>query len=66
MAKLVEVTPNKTYATKDNVIKAVNKYARFDNLRYIITTNDDGRFYPVFIGESAVNAQAFFVFPVVN
>lgn len=69
MAKLLTLTPNKTYATEANAIKAVEK--RFpesdnDGLRYILQRTPDGRFYPVFIGNSAVHAGVHFHFHVVN
>lgn len=69
MAKLLTLTPNKTYATEANAIKAVEK--RFpesddDGLRYILQRSPDGRFYPVFIGNSAVHAGVHFHFHVVN
>lgn len=48
MAKLIKLTPSKTYATIKNLEKAVSKFN--DNYRYLILTNEDGRFYPVFIG----------------
>lgn len=69
MAKLLTLTPNKTYATEANAIKAVEK--RFpesanDGLRYIIHRSPDGRFYPVFIGNSAIHAGVHFHFHVVN
>lgn len=69
MAKLITLTPNKTYATEANAIKAVEK--RFpesdnDGLRYIIHRSPDGRFYPVFVGTSAVHAGVHFHFHVVN
>lgn len=69
MAKLLVLTPNRTYATPENARKAVEK--RFpesanDGLRYIIHRSPDGRFYPVFIGTSAVHAGVHFHFNVVN
>lgn len=69
MAKLLTLTPTKTYATEANAIKAVEK--RFpesddDGLRYILQRTPDGRFYPVFIGNSAVHAGVHFHFHVVN
>lgn len=69
MAKLIILTPNRTYATEANAIKAVEK--RFpesdnDGLRYIIMRTADGRFYPVFVGTSAVLARVHFHFHVVN
>lgn len=69
MAKLISLNSNKTYATEANAIKAVER--RFpesdnDGLRYIIMRTSDGRFYPVFIGTSAVHARVHFHFHVVN
>ena len=69
MAKLISLNSNKTYATEANAIKAVEK--RFpesdnDGLRYIIMRTPDGRFYPVFVGTSAVHAGVHFHFHVVN
>lgn len=69
MAKLLTLTATKTYATEANAIKAVEK--RFpesdnDGLRYIIMPTPDGRFYPVFVGNSAVHAGVHFHFHVVN
>jgi hypothetical protein len=60
-----KITPSKTYATKANVEKAVAKSARCCDLRYFITCSDDGRFYPVFIGQPALERQAFVEFCVV-
>lgn len=69
MAKLLTLTPAKTYATEANAIKAVEK--RFpesanDGLRYILQRTPDDRFYPVFIGNSAIHAGVHFHFHVVN
>ena len=69
MAKLITLTPSRTYATPENAQRAVEK--RFpesddDGLRYIIMPTPDGRFYPVFIGTSAVLARVHFHFHVVN
>jgi len=69
MAKLLTLTPTKTYATEANAIKAVEKVfpgSDNDGLRYIIMPTPDGRFYPVFVGNSAVHAGVHFHFHVVN
>ena len=68
MAKLVTLEPSKTYATKGLAIKAVNKceYPKDWDLRYFIMPHDDGRFFPVFVGESAINHQIYFKFNVIN
>lgn len=65
MARFIELAPNKTYATRENAIKAVNKYNLPDDLNYIIYTHTDGRFFPVFIGQRALTAQVHFIFHVV-
>ena len=68
MAKLLELQPNKTYATRENAVKAVDKkfaHESYADLTYIIHTHTDGRFFPVFIGERALQAMAHFHFNVV-
>lgn len=58
--------PPRTYATRERAIKAI-KSRGFDEtqnpeLRYVIAVTGSGRFFPVFIGESAVHACAHFHF----
>lgn len=61
---LVEFKVTKTYATKVNAVKAAEaKYGQHD-LRYFIMPTDDGRFFPVFLGEAAVQAGVHFDFHV--
>jgi hypothetical protein len=68
-AQLIEITPSKTYATRANAIKAVEKaighyeYERAQT--YFIATHTDGRFFPVFIGERALHGLIHFKFNVV-
>jgi hypothetical protein len=73
MAKHIEINPVKTYATRENAIKAVEKKGFADEvchggqvhqLRYIIMTHTDGRFFPLFLGETAIQAGAHFHFNV--
>lgn len=71
MAREIKVVPNKTYATRDNAIKAVEKRYPWDEknpdqLRYLILTTEDGRYYPVFVGDAAVQAGTHFHFCTVN
>lgn len=68
MAREVTVTPSRTYATRENAIKAVNRvYSPEDReLRYIIVANEHGRWYPVFLGTYAVQCGAHFHFCVVS
>jgi glycyl-tRNA synthetase beta subunit len=68
MAKLVELDSSKTYKTKENAIKAVEKIITnpaLENQRYFITQNNEGRFFPVFIGTDAVYRGIHFHFSVV-
>lgn len=64
--------PNKTYATRENAIKAVEKKFGPNNdhfgsadIRYMVMTHTDGRFFPVFFGEKALQHGAHFHFNVV-
>jgi exoribonuclease II len=66
---LFELTPVRTYATRENAIKAVTKHFgdyEFDrNQSYFIAVHSDGRFFPVFVGERAIQACIHFKFNVV-
>ncbi len=66
MAKLIKFETTKTYATEANAIKAVEKiYAGENNLRYFIMPTVDGRFYPIFVGQEALQRMVHFNFHVV-
>lgn len=61
----------KTYATKANAIKAVEKvygpnheHSGSADIRCTIVMTEDGRFLPLFIGESALKNQVHFNFSV--
>lgn len=62
---------NKTYATRENAIKAVEaKYAKAPclgaaDVQYVIMTNEAGRFFPVFFGERALQNGVHFNFNVI-
>lgn len=69
MAKKIQLEPNKTYKTAENAQKAVEKldlpdFVGNSPLRYVIMTHTDGRFYPVFLGETAIQAGVHFKFCV--
>ena len=71
MALKFDITPVKTYKTEANAVKAVEAQNFPDEvcgklLRYFIQTHTDGRFYPVFIGEQAVQAGVHFHFNVIG
>ena len=71
MMTLIELEAPRTYATRENAIKAVERkfgprMQRTDEqLRYIIYQNKEGRFFPVFIGERALQAGMHFSFNVI-
>ena len=68
MARLITLTPNRTYATEANAVKAVEKKfpeAGNDNLWYFLQRTEDNRFFPVFVGERAIQAMAHFHFNVI-
>jgi hypothetical protein len=61
MAHHFAPTPDKTYATRENAVKAVEKaYGPNEELygaaelHYITMQNPEGRWFPVFIGERAL------------
>lgn len=62
MARLTKIIASKTYATEANAIKAVEKCEISDELRYFIMKNDEGRFFPVFIGMKAIEYGMHFRF----
>jgi hypothetical protein len=69
MAHLIKIIPNKTYLTRANAVKAVEKKIAPDilpNLRYFIHTDFDGRYFPVFIGQEAVTAGVHMHFNIVG
>lgn len=59
-----KITPVKTYASYQNARKAVEKKG-FQNERHFIM-EDLGRFYPVFIGERAIERGIHFHFNVIG
>ena len=67
MARLFKLEPNKTYATEANAVKAVEKKfpeANNDGLRYFLQRTEDGRFFPVFVGERCMQHGVHFHFHV--
>lgn len=73
MAHLVALTPSNTYATPENASKAVEKKfpsSHYPQLTYFIQPHraegeTDWRYFPVFIGERAIQAMVHFHFNVV-
>jgi len=69
MAKLLTLETTKTYATPANAVKAVEKLfpeSNNDGLTYVMLTTPEGRFYPLFIGERALQKMVHFHFHVAN
>lgn len=67
MWNYVELENDKTYATRENAVKAVlKKFPDIEDteLRFFIYTNPEGRFFPVFIGQEALTAGMHFHFNV--
>lgn len=60
-----ELNSAKTYATEENARKTVKKLG-FNDLRHFITCNKEGRFFPVFVGQEALQAGVHFHFTVVG
>lgn len=70
MTRLITLKAAKTYATEANAVKAVEKAfpstdEYYNNLTYILQRTADGRFFPVFVGERALQAMAHRHFCVV-
>jgi hypothetical protein len=59
MAREFKINPNKTYATRENAVAAAQKFTS-DELRYIVVCTPEGRFYPVFVGASAIRDGVHF------
>lgn len=73
MIVLFEIQPSKTYATRENAVKAVERKfgprmkldGKEEYVRYFIAQHTDGRFFPVFIGQPALQAGMHFHFNVI-
>ena len=63
----ITLTNVKSYANSKNAIKAVEKLIGTDsNLRYFIHFTEEGRCFPVFIGEAALQQGIHFHFNVIG
>lgn len=69
MARLIELTPVRTYATIKNAVAAVDKKIPPDQameLTYFIHREEaTGRYFPVFVGERALKAGLHFHFNII-
>jgi len=60
-----DIKSQKTYKTKENLIKAIDALGFPDNIRYVVTQDENGRYFPYFIGTTALENQLFRYFPVI-
>lgn len=65
MVRKFKFEARKTYKTEYNADSAVTK-AGFADLRYFVMKTDDGRFFPVFVGQEAATRGVHFQFHVVG
>lgn len=65
MTREFEITTTKTYKTVDGARKAVEK-AGFEDLRHFMMLTAEGRFFPVFVGEVAVQRGVHYRFNIVG
>lgn len=68
MAKQIVIQPTRTYASEANVLRALDRagLTRHADLRFFIMRHDDGRYFPVFVGQSAVDRGVHFHFNVIG
>jgi hypothetical protein len=65
MNREFQITAHKTYANKENARKAVSKLGA-ESLRHFYMQNDEGRWFPVFVGQEALQWGVHFHFNVVG
>jgi hypothetical protein len=65
MNREFQITSHKTYASKENARKAVAKIGA-ERLRHFIMQSDEGRWFPVFVGQEAMQEGIQFHFNVVG
>lgn len=66
MANRLPLIPVRTYKTEANAIKAAETACGHLSVRYFIAAHTDERFFPVFVGQAAVEAGVHFSFNVVG
>jgi hypothetical protein len=66
MSRLIKLETTKTYATETNAIRAFDKIFGNIDVRYMILRTEDNRFYPVALGEKAIQAGVHHFFHVVG
>lgn len=58
--ELTDIAPSKTYATEDNCRKAVEKEVGDADIRWMLVWTENGRCYPIFLGQEAIELGLFF------
>ncbi len=66
MAKLIELSCGQTYRTRERAMQAAQKAFPDMSLRYFLARNEEGRWYPVFVGMDCIRWGVHFCFPVVG
>lgn len=66
MATYYQPEPTRTYATEANAHRAVEASGYPDHLRYMLMQIPDGRWFPVSIGQDAVQCGVHWKFNVVG
>lgn len=60
-------TSTRTYASRENAVKAFHKvFGPSPQFNWTIASTEDGRFFPLCVGERAMQAGAHFHFAVTN
>ena len=65
MIRKFNIFAAKTYKTEQNADVAVTK-AGFSDLRYFIIKSEDNRYFPVFVGQEAVQRGVHFHYNIVG
>jgi hypothetical protein len=64
MAQLINFEGVKSYASRENAVKAFQKKYGDADVRFLVIQNLEGRFLPVAIGQEAVQLGVHFNFAV--
>lgn len=65
MNRKFQIESVKTYATEENADKAVANRG-FQDIRHFMMRTENGRWFPVFVGEEAIGRGVHFQFNVVG
>lgn len=65
----IQFKPDRTYKTKERAVEEANKFTLPEGqgvLRYFIGQTENGRFFPVFVGEKALQSGVHFTHSVIG